>query len=110
MLRATPKGEGMPRAWLDTPVTHFREVRVELMLKLALIDRAGGDCRPLLRRQLDRFRDVMASLERTNGDEPSGFDWLLKRWRAESARATMGWLELALDAPEWSPATGSAAP
>ncbi|HEY7880372.1 MAG TPA: helix-turn-helix transcriptional regulator, partial [Streptosporangiaceae bacterium] len=39
LYQATPAGDAAARAWLSTPVEHPRDVRSELMVKLALLDR-----------------------------------------------------------------------
>ena len=46
---ATPEGSEAARRWLHTPVQHVRDIRSHLLLKLALLDRAGGDPTDLLR-------------------------------------------------------------
>src|SRR5690349_15813936 len=39
----TAPGRQAAARWLDTPVEHVRDVRTQLLLKLALLDRAGRD-------------------------------------------------------------------
>ena len=39
---ATPAGRRLATAWLDRPAGHNRDVRSEVLVKLALIDRAGA--------------------------------------------------------------------
>ena len=39
----TPAGRRVAKRWLDAPVQHLRDVRTELLVKLALRDRAGLD-------------------------------------------------------------------
>ena len=51
LYTATPNGQQAARDWLDTPVQHVRDIRSHLLLKLALLDRAGADPTSLLRRQ-----------------------------------------------------------
>jgi PadR family transcriptional regulator AphA len=97
LMRTTARGTTVVEEWLDTPVTHFRDVRVELLLKLAIVDRLGGDLRPLLRHQRDLLRELSAFIEAAKTRQPSGFDAILALWRAESAMATMRFLDLALD-------------
>lgn len=41
LLEATTAGQGASAQWLNTPVGHARDIRSELMIKLALLDRAG---------------------------------------------------------------------
>ena len=48
LLKPTPYGRRAAAQWLGTPVEHARDVRSELMIKLALLDRAGADPQPLL--------------------------------------------------------------
>src|SRR3954468_21691290 len=51
LLRATARGRAETERWLVAPVAHVRDVRVELLLKLALHTRTQRDPRPLLRAQ-----------------------------------------------------------
>ena len=76
-LAAFPVGR-----WLDRPVEHVRDVRTELLVKLALRDRAGLDRVPLLAAQRDRFAPTLAALTTPRPD-----DDLVDVWRRESARA-----------------------
>jgi hypothetical protein len=46
---ATPEGRRVTEGWLREPVGHARDIRSELLVKLALLDRAGADPRELLR-------------------------------------------------------------
>jgi hypothetical protein len=62
------------------------------MLKLALLDRAGLDPQELLDAQRDRLAVILATLE-AKAETSSGFDLALARWRLESARAAMRFLD-----------------
>jgi PadR family transcriptional regulator AphA len=62
LVKATPAGQTAARKWLRTPVMHGREVRSELMIKLALLDRAGDDPMQLLREQRAKFASLAAAL------------------------------------------------
>src|SRR5579875_3856215 len=62
LVDATPAGRAELAAWLARPAGHNRDVRSELLAKLALIDRAGGDPRPLLEAQRERFVPLAAAL------------------------------------------------
>ena len=46
---ATPRGREAAERWLDTPVEHVRDIRSHLLIKLALLDRAGADPADLLK-------------------------------------------------------------
>jgi DNA-binding PadR family transcriptional regulator len=50
-LHITPEGRLAAGGWLRQPAAHPRDIRSELLLKLALFDRAGADPRELLRTQ-----------------------------------------------------------
>src|SRR5262245_56683578 len=47
-VQATKAGRSLASAWLARPAGHARDVRSELLVKLALLDRAGRDPQPLL--------------------------------------------------------------
>jgi len=92
LLKATPAGRAAAQAWLGVPVDHARDVRSELMMKLALLDRAGTDSRVLVRAQLARLLPVAAALdERLRAT--TGFERTLALWRHEALAATMRFLE-----------------
>ena len=92
LVKATPAGQAAARKWLRTPVMHGRDVRSELMIKLALLDRAGGDPGELLREQRDRFGLLAAALadrvHAATGTEPT-----LALWRHKAMSATMQFLD-----------------
>ena len=92
LYQATPAGEAAAGAWLSTPVQHARDVRSELMIKLALLDRSGIDSRDLLQAQLDRLLPVAAALD-DRLRATTGFEYTLVLWRHEAMTATMRFLE-----------------
>ena len=55
LIDATPAGREAAGAWLTRPVSHTRDVRSELLVKLALLDRAGTDPQPLLDAQREHL-------------------------------------------------------
>jgi DNA-binding PadR family transcriptional regulator len=87
----TPAGRAAAQAWLSMPVEHVRDVRSELMVKLALHDRAGADSRPLVRAQLDRLLPAAVALD-DRLRAATGFDRTLLLWRREALTATMQFL------------------
>jgi DNA-binding PadR family transcriptional regulator len=101
LLAATPAGRAAAQAWLGTPVQHARDVRSELMMKLALLDRAGSDSRALARAQLARLLPVAAALD-DQLRATTGFEHTLALWRHAALTATMGFLQ-ALTAGRASP-------
>jgi PadR family transcriptional regulator AphA len=95
MLAPTAAGRRIAAKWLDTPVQHLRDVRTELLVKLALRDRAGLDNELLLNAQQILFEPVIDAL--TSTDDA---DDLVNVWRRESARAVRRFLEHALNPPK----------
>ncbi|HEU4842064.1 MAG TPA: TOBE domain-containing protein [Ilumatobacteraceae bacterium] len=99
VLAATPSGRRLATRWLDTPVEHLRDVRTELLVKLALRQRAGLANDVLLAGQRQRFEPTIDALTSTSPD-----DDLVDLWRRESARAVRRFLDQALDPPGQHPA------
>jgi PadR family transcriptional regulator AphA len=91
IVRVTPRGRVALRRWLETPVAHVRDVRSELLVKLALLDRAGRPREELVQRQLEQLAPVFAALRKRGRD--GGFDDVLAAWRRESALAVRRFLE-----------------
>ena len=60
---ATPQGREAAERWLDTPVEHVRDIRSHLLLKFALLDRAGADPADLLRRQRAVLEPIAQAIE-----------------------------------------------
>ena len=89
---ATAQGRQAAARWLDMPVEHVRDVRTQLLLKLALLDRAGRDPTDLLRRQRAVLEPIAAAIkaERPRG---KGFDATLLAWRRANAAATLDFLD-----------------
>ena len=88
----TPAGRAAIRRWLQEPVDHVRDVRSMLLLKLALLDRAGTDPMPLIQAQRDRLVAQLEALERSRA-EAAGFERVLLEWRMASSRATVEFLQ-----------------
>lgn len=86
VMRATATGRRRLRTWLARPVTHPRDVRVELLVKLMLLERAGKDPAPLAQAQLDAFADVFAGITR-QARGAVGPDRVVALWRLENTRA-----------------------
>jgi DNA-binding PadR family transcriptional regulator len=85
IVRATPKGRSALRRWLATPVDHVRDVRSHLLVKLALLDRAGRPRDDLVEAQLARLEPVFGAVRRL--PDADGFDVVLSRWRQQQALA-----------------------
>jgi molybdopterin-binding protein len=91
VLAPTALGRRSTKRWLDTPVRHLRDVRTELLVKLALRDRSGLDNEALLAAQQEVFGATIDHLSSTHVD-----DDVVDLWRRENARAVRRFLEQAL--------------
>ena len=95
VVEATPDGRQAAAAWLVTPVRHIRDVRSELMVKLALLDRSGADPQPLLTAQREQLAPIAGALAERLGTA-AGFDRTLALWRHETVSAALRFLDAAL--------------
>ena len=89
---ATGVGSAAARHWLHTPVAHVRDIRSHLLLKLALLDRAGGDPSGLLERQKEALEPIAEAIK-AEQPGPHGFDATLLAWRRATTAATLSFLE-----------------
>lgn len=92
LYTVTPAGRQAVARWLAEPVRHVREVRSHLLLKLALLDRAGQDPAGLLSRQRAVLEPIVAAIQSERPERP-GFDATLLAWRKASTAATMSVLD-----------------
>ena len=92
LIDATPAGRQAASEWLSRPVSHNRDVRSELLVKLALLDRAGTDPQPLLVAQREHLAPLADALH-ARLDEAAGFDRTLVLWRYETVSATIRFLD-----------------
>lgn len=97
VVAATPSGRAAAADWLARPVAHARDVRSELLVKLALLDRAGQSAAPLLAAQRQQLVPIAAALLDRLG-ETSGFEHTLALWRYETVSATLRFLDAAMPA------------
>jgi PadR family transcriptional regulator AphA len=73
-------------------VEHVRDVRSHLLLKLALLDRVGGDAAELIRRQRAVLEPIVVAIMAEEPQDP-GFDAPLIAWRQATAAATLSFLD-----------------
>jgi len=106
LVTATRPGRRAARGWLRQPVAHGRDVQPELLLKLALLDRAGGDPRKLLREQRAEFGTLAAALA-SRVEASTGFEHTLALWRREAMSATLQFLDELTQQAELAPAARS---
>ena len=94
LLEPTPAGIDAARRWAATPVRHLRDVRTELLVKLALAPLLGLDRAALLTAQQHTLAPIMDAIaERPPAD-------LVDLWRAESSAAIQRFLAAALERPD----------
>jgi PadR family transcriptional regulator AphA len=91
LLAANARGRRSSQRWLDAPVEHIRDVRTELLIKLALRERAGLETRTLLTAQREVLQPTIDVLTST-----SEGDGLVELWRRENARAVRRFLDEAI--------------
>jgi DNA-binding PadR family transcriptional regulator len=92
LVDATRAGRNAAAAWLSRPAGHNRDVRSELLVKLALLARQDGDPRLLLEAQRDQLIPVARALQ-DRLDAATGFDRTLVLWRCETMAATLRFLD-----------------
>jgi PadR family transcriptional regulator AphA len=92
VMRVTARGRRALRRWLDQPVRHVRDLRTELLVKLALIERAGADRGPLLADQRRVLEPIVGALaeQRLAADD---FDKTILTWRYQVAQAAIRFLD-----------------
>ncbi len=88
----TPLGGEAARHWLDTPVEHVRDIRSHLLIKLALLHRAGCDPAGLLKRQRAVLEPIAQAIEARQADL-DGFDAILLAWRRATAVAALAFID-----------------
>ena len=96
--RATAAGRAAAPAWLARPAAHGRDIRTELLVKLALLDRAGADPGELLDAQHAQLAPIAAALE-NRLDSAEGFERTLTLWRRETMSATLRFLSAVAPGP-----------
>ena len=89
---ATAAGRAAAGRWLYAPVEHVRDIRSQLLLKLALLDRAGADPAALLQAQRLVLEPLVTAIE-SRGADSAGFDATILAWRRSTAVAALDFLD-----------------
>ena len=101
VLAATRSGRAALRRWLATPVTHLRDVRSELLLKLVIAEICEIDITPMLDEQRTviaatadaiRTKHAVGSDDSPSDDDAESVD-VVALWRTESADAALRFLD-----------------
>lgn len=85
--RVTRSGRARLRRWLGEPVAHVRDMRIEFLLKLAILRRSGTSPADLVRAQKDSLQPTLEAL-----DDPQTDDHV-EIWRRHNARAAGAFLD-----------------
>lgn len=87
--RITRAGRRKLDRWLDLPVGHIRDLRIEFQLKLSLLLRAGRSPLALIEAQRSEIEPTLAGLD-LPGDQPPDH---VELWRRHNAAAAGRYLE-----------------
>jgi DNA-binding PadR family transcriptional regulator len=92
LVEATEAGQEAAMSWQHRPVQHTRDIRSELLVKLALLHRSDADPHDLLVAQRALLVPIAGAL-RDRVATATGFDRTLLLWRYETASATVRFLD-----------------
>ena len=92
LVEATEAGQAAAVSWQHRPVRHTRDIRSELLVKLALLHRSGADPHNLLIAQHGLLVPIVSALQDRIATA-TGFDRTLLLWRYETASATVRFLD-----------------
>jgi PadR family transcriptional regulator AphA len=87
--RITRRGRYLLRKWLAEPVEHVRDLRIEFLLKLALLRRSDRSPLELITRQKAALAPTMRALD----DSTLGTDDHVGLWRQHNAAAAGAYLD-----------------
>lgn len=86
--RITPAGRRRLNYWLGEPAEHVRDLRIEFLLKLALIERQGRSPAALIQEQRAVLDATLAALDDPNNQPSDHVDL----WRRHNAAAAASYL------------------
>jgi DNA-binding PadR family transcriptional regulator len=92
VYRLTAAGRAALDEWFTEPVAAVHEIRSLLLLKLVFGERLGIDLRPMLDRQLELLEERAEQLD-ARLDESRGAERIMTRFRLETARAALRFVE-----------------
>ena len=87
VVTATARGRKHSLAWLDEPVTHLRDVRTELLVKMMLREQLGLATNAFLARQRAVFDPLIDAVRHTRDTG------VVATWRRENADAVRRFLD-----------------
>ncbi|MSO14747.1 MAG: PadR family transcriptional regulator [Ilumatobacteraceae bacterium] len=86
IISPTAAGKRIAMKWLDCPVSHLRDVRTELVLKVMLREKLELPLAPFLTLQHEIFDPLITSINKDQSNSP------VNLWRKESANAVKRYL------------------
>lgn len=93
ILAATRTGRARLRTWIRTPVEHLRDLRSELLLKIAIAGRCGIAMDDMLRAQRDRVEAHSSSLSALAFDAGGTVVDTVALWRYEASQSGLRFLD-----------------
>lgn len=94
----TPQGAQVVREWLDQPVSHFRDMRLEFVTKLWFVRQACPDReRLVIEKQLDVCREKVNVFEGLKESCGNQIKVMSIEFRVAVIKATVSWLDGLLD-------------
>lgn len=96
--RITEPGRARLLGWLNEPVEHVRDLRIELLVKLTLLRRSGQSPLELVRRQRAVLGPTLTALDDHGPDQADHVE-LWRQHNAASAAAFLDELEHTYDRP-----------
>ncbi|MEO1064103.1 MAG: PadR family transcriptional regulator [Actinomycetota bacterium] len=85
--RTTRRGRSAVARWLDRPVDHVRDLRIEFLVKLRLNQRRGRDLVDVVEAQRATLAGTFERLADGSDDD------VVERWRRHNARAAAAFLD-----------------
>ena len=90
----TQEGEEVLRQWLDQPVAHVRDMRLEFLIKLWFIRRSNPASESMLiEKQIAACRQKVEALERLKGSVRTQIESQSVGFRMKVVEAAISWLE-----------------
>ena len=87
----TPAGASTVDKWLTEPVSHVRQLRSHLLMKLALLTRRNLPTAPLITAQRKLLTPIATAIAKDR-NEAKNFDTVLLTWRHKNITAALTFL------------------
>lgn len=107
IFHLTPAGQEIFLAWINSPVEHARQIRMEFLAKLYFAQREGEEvARQLIAKQKAVCHTWLKEQQRQaqTVDQRQGFAWYVMQFRLSQIESIITWLETCQQAPVRFPA------